>query len=116
MQNATWANEFNRTYTVAQLEKKQASKKNKKSNRNNRSSAKGTGKGSGTVQKLTPPNYVQERSELMGPCLAEIEQLNEEKRNLQELHRLNEEYQNLISELSGFEEQLENLQKPGTGA
>ncbi|MCB0557773.1 MAG: AAA family ATPase [Lewinellaceae bacterium] len=61
-------------------------------------------------KKLTPPNYVQERSELMGLLSHEIEQLNEQKRNLQELHRLNEEYQNLISELSGFEAQLENLQ------
>ncbi|MCB0567676.1 MAG: hypothetical protein KDD01_25190 [Phaeodactylibacter sp.] len=60
-------------------------------------------------KKLTPPNYVQERSELMGLLSQEIEQLNEEKRNFQELHRLTEEYQNLISELSGFEEQLENL-------
>lgn len=61
-------------------------------------------------KQLAPPNYVQERSELPGLLSQEIEQLSEQKQNLQELHRLNQEYQNLLNELSGFEEQLEGLQ------
>ncbi|MCB0599183.1 MAG: AAA family ATPase, partial [Phaeodactylibacter sp.] len=61
-------------------------------------------------KKLVPPNYVQERSELLGLLSREVEQLSEQKQNLQELHRLNQEYQNLLNELSGFEEQLEGLQ------
>ncbi|MCB9265334.1 MAG: AAA family ATPase, partial [Lewinellaceae bacterium] len=61
-------------------------------------------------KKLLPPNFVQERGEVTGLLSIEIEQLSEQKQNLQELHRLNEEYQNLLSELSGFEGQLENLQ------
>lgn len=64
----------------------------------------------GQFKKLVPPHYVQERSELMGLLSQEIEQLNVQKQNLQELRRLNEEYQNLLNELSGFEEQLESLQ------
>ncbi|MCO6478291.1 MAG: AAA family ATPase [Phaeodactylibacter sp.] len=61
-------------------------------------------------KKLAPPNYVQERSELLGLLSQEIEQLAAQKQNLQELYRLNQEYQNLLGELSGFEEQLEGLQ------
>ncbi len=61
-------------------------------------------------KNLTPPNYVQERSELLGLLSQEIEQLTSRKQSLQELYRLNQEYQNLLSELSGFEEQLEGLQ------
>lgn len=61
-------------------------------------------------KKLLPPNYAEERSELMGLLSQEIEQLSENRQNLQELYRLTLEYQNQLKELSGFEEQLESLQ------
>lgn len=57
-----------------------------------------------------PPNFAQGRSELLGLLHREIEQLSQQKQNLEQLHRLNEEYQRLLADLSAYEEQLENLQ------
>ncbi|MCB0556425.1 MAG: hypothetical protein KDD02_22960 [Phaeodactylibacter sp.] len=61
-------------------------------------------------RKNVPPNFAEGRSELLGLLHREIEQLSSQKKNLEDLHRLNEEYQLLLAELSGYEEQLEGLQ------
>ncbi|MCB0571561.1 MAG: AAA family ATPase [Phaeodactylibacter sp.] len=58
----------------------------------------------------TPSNFAQGRSELLGLLHREIEQLSQQKQNLEELHRLNDEYQRLLAEQAAYEERLENLQ------
>lgn len=58
-----------------------------------------------------PENYAENRAEFLHVLHQEIEQLSEARKNLNELHRLSSEYQLLLNELSGFEGELENLQK-----
>ncbi len=61
-------------------------------------------------QKQTPEQYAQDRSQLLSLLSNDIETLNEQRENLQQLAQLNETYQELLDELSGYEEQLASLQ------
>jgi exonuclease SbcC len=59
---------------------------------------------------LLPPRYIADRSDLLEQIHQEIEQLNLQKKTFQDLYHLNAEYQQLLSELSAYEGQLESLQ------
>ncbi|MBK7873443.1 MAG: AAA family ATPase [Saprospiraceae bacterium] len=57
-----------------------------------------------------PEDFAQDRGELLSLLYNDIEQLNEQRKNLQQLSRLADAYQELLDELSGYEDQLESLQ------
>jgi len=61
-------------------------------------------------QAQTPEQYAQDRSQLLSLLSNDIEALNEQRENLQQLAQLNDTYQELLNELSGYEEQLAGLQ------
>ncbi len=61
-------------------------------------------------QAEVPEGFAQSRSELLENLHRHLEELNEQRKNLQQLATLAEEYQRLLDELSGYEEQLEHLQ------
>ena len=59
---------------------------------------------------LVPDNFVTDKSELLHQLHEQIEALNAQRQHLKELYRLNEEYQQLLQELTQYEDQLESLQ------
>lgn len=58
-----------------------------------------------------PEHFATNRQELLELTNNEIEQLQQRRGNIEQLYRLYDEYQGLLRELSGYEEQLENLQR-----
>lgn len=56
-----------------------------------------------------PENYAERRSELLELLVGEIEELSEQKKQLEALYQLTDNYQALLQKLGAYEEELDGL-------
>ncbi len=99
------------------FEKKLAELKEKISQKENNKSKKLLKYESARIElnKIKPKKYLLDKNQLLEEFDKELEQLGEQQRKLEDLHRLNKEYQRLLQEVNLIEERLESLRTEESG-